>query len=73
MKKDDYVAWLTQRIKHNRDRLELVEKAFAEELAKPILRRQRTFMVFLDKERSVYRFASLELQAALARVDYEQD
>lgn len=71
MNKDAYVAWLTQRITFCKDRLALVEKAFAEELAKPILRRQRALLIFLDKERSVYRFALTELEGALIRVDYD--
>jgi len=73
MNKDAYVVWLTQRITSCRYRLDLVERAFAEELAKPILRRQRALLIFLDKERSVYRFAVSELEGALVRVDYDQE
>lgn len=69
MNKDAYIAWLRQRITFCRDRLNLVEIAFAEELAKPVRRRQRALLVFLDKERSVYLFAVTELEGALLRID----
>ena len=71
MNKDTYVAWLTQRITFCKERLDLIEKAFAEEFAKPIQRRQRILLLFLDKERSVYSFALAELEGALVRVDYD--
>jgi hypothetical protein len=65
----DCARWLNERIAYCRANLLLIDKAFAEELAKPIFERQRENFVFLDKERSVYAFAMNELQAALEMID----
>lgn len=71
MNKHTYVAWLVQRITFCKGRLNSIERAFAEEFAKPIQQRQRILLLFLDRERSVYSFALAELEEALVRLDHD--
>lgn len=59
-------SWVTARIAHYKEHLSLISEAFAQELAKPIKKRQRAYLTFLDKERSVYTFALTELEGVLA-------
>jgi len=59
-------SWVTARIVHCKEHLNLISQAFAQELAKPIMKRQRAYLTFLDKERSVYTFALKELEAVLS-------
>jgi hypothetical protein len=59
-------SWVEARIVHCKENLNLISQAFAEELAKPIIKRQRAYLTFLDKERSVYTFALEELEGVLA-------
>lgn len=59
-------SWIAARIVHCKEHLDAIGQAFAEELAKPIMKRQRAYLTFLDKERSVYTFALKELEGVLA-------
>jgi hypothetical protein len=59
-------SWVEARIVDCKDHLNLISQAFAQELAKPIIKRQRAYLTFLDKERSVYTFALEQLEGVLA-------
>jgi hypothetical protein len=73
MRRVDYVGYLTERISNCRDHLTLIDRAFAEELAKPIMKRQPRNLIFLNKERSVYTFAMEELEGALTIIKNDQE
>lgn len=73
MRRADCAGYLTERISNCRDHLILIERAFAEELAKPIMKRQPRNLIFLNKEHSVYTFAIEELEGALAIIKNDQE
>lgn len=65
---NECAQWLAKRIVSHEQHLELVDQAFARELAKPLIKRQRGYITFLHRERSVYSFAKVELETALAKL-----
>ena len=66
MNLDECIKFLESTAGQYRNKLALIQETIYQQTQAPIGMKQRTFLVFLDRERSVYQFALTEAESFIS-------